>query len=123
MTGVWLRRVAPKDRRPERIAPGKAGNADAVDPGAGAGGLVIVAKLRAGLHTPPAEEVLAFVMVSGGLRAPPEVARRDLEDESLAGRSQHRNDSGLVRLPLHVQHPAHDVDALGVPARFDAEPR
>ena len=82
-----------------------------VDSGVGAGGLVIVAKLLADLHTQADGDVLTFVTVSGGLRAPPRVARRDLEDESLAGRSHHRVNSGLVRLALHAQHPAHDVDA------------
>ena len=72
---------------------------------------VIVAKLLADLHTQADGDVRALVTVSGGLRAPPGVARRDLEDESLAGRSHHRVNSGSVRLALHAQHPTHDVDA------------
>ena len=72
MTGVWLRGcgcegVGSMGGGWKAIALGnKAAESDAADPEAGAGSLVIAAKLLADLHTPPAEDVLAFVTVSGG---------------------------------------------------------
>ena len=44
MTGVWLRRVASKGRKPEPIAPGYAADADVADPGLGAGGWIAVSE-------------------------------------------------------------------------------
>ena len=101
----------------------EAADLDEVEPGAGAGGRVAVAKLLAELHPQPAEDVAALVAIGDGSRAPPGVAGRDLDDGPVAGRGQHRVDRDPVRLALHPQHPAHDVDALRVPAGVDAETR
>ena len=84
---------------------------------------VAVAKVLAELHPQPPEDVPTLVAVGDRPRAPPGIARRDLDDEPVAGRGQHRVDLGSVRLALASQHPAHDVDPLGVPAGGDAEAR
>ena len=104
-------------------AAGKGADMDAVEPGAGAGGGIAVAKLLAELHPEASEDVPALVAVGDGPCAPPGVARRDLDDGPVAGVGEHRIGRGRVRLALHTQHPAHDVDALRVPAGVDAETR
>ena len=102
-------------------AAGQAAGADSVEPGAGPGRGVVVANLPPELHPQPAEDVPPLVSVRNRSGAPSGVAGRDLDNGPVAGRGQHRVDFGPVGLALHAQHPAHDVDALGIPVGIDAE--
>ena len=85
--------------------------------------LLAVAKMLAELHPEPPEDVSSLVAVGDGPGAPPGLAGRDLD--GWAGRRSRPAPLDLVdvRFALHAQHPAHDVDALGVPAGVDAESR
>ena len=116
-------RVAVLDDARHAGAAGEAAHADAPGPGAGAGCRIADAKLLAEFHPEATEDVFSLVALADGPRPPPGVARGDLDDGPVAGRSQHRVDLGRVGLALHAQHPAHDVDALRVPASVDAEAR
>ena len=67
------------------------------------------------------EHVVALVAVGDRSRASPRVARRNLDDGAVGDGGRHRVDFGRVGLAFQAQDPAHDVDALGVPAGVDAE--
>ena len=88
-----------------------------------------LADVVAELHPQPAEHVLASVDVAGGNRAPEGVAARDLHDRALTGSRERGVDEIRIGFPLHPDDPAHDVDALVVPAgvragfRVAADPR
>ena len=64
---------------------------------------------------------MALIAVRDGPGAPPGVAGRDLDDGAFACRDEQRVDLVPIGFALHAEHPAHDVDALRVPAGVDPE--
>ena len=81
------------------VATGKAADADTLDPGAGTGVGVFVAKLLAEFHPQPAEYVAALVAFGDGPCAPPGIALRDLDDGPVPDNTiptAHWNPAGML---------------------------